>query len=82
MDENLQENAVQETTDTNDTNNVDEMKPMEVTTQGNDFQKKVIPVIKSKAFLVGLAILIYTIIVASITVKIDRKIIAQKILFV
>ena len=41
------------------------------TTEKNDFMKKLIPIIKSKAFLIGMAILIYTIIVASITVKID-----------
>ena len=52
---------------------------VEPTTKGNDFIKKLIPIIKSKAFLIGMAILIYTIIVASITVKIDRKIIANNI---
>ena len=52
---------------------------VEPTTKSNDFMKKLIPIIKSKAFLIGMAILIYTIIVASITVKIDRKIIANNI---
>lgn len=52
---------------------------VEPTTKDNDFIKKLIPIIKSKTFLIGMAILIYTIIVASITVKIDRKIIANNI---
>lgn len=52
---------------------------VEPTAKSNDFMKKLIPIIKSKAFLIGMAILIYTIIVASITVKIDRKIIANNI---
>jgi len=53
--------------------------PVEVAPKSNDFMKKLIPIIKSKAFLIGMAILIYTIIVASVTVKIDRKIIANNI---
>ena len=48
-------------------------------TKDNGFMKNVIPIIKSKTFLIGMAILIYTTIVASITVKIDRKIIANNI---
>lgn len=52
---------------------------VETTTKSNYFLKKLIPIIKSKAFLIGMAILIYTIIVALITVKIDRKIVANNI---
>lgn len=53
--------------------------PVEITIKDNDFMKKFVPIIKSKVFLVGMILLIYTIIVALITVKIDRKIIANNI---
>lgn len=45
----------------------------------DDFLKKIIPIIKSKAFIICSAIVIYTIIVASVTVKIDRAILANQI---
>lgn len=84
MSENLNEEKVVEATVENQENDektsTAEAKVLvEPTTKGNDFMKKVIPIIKSKAFIIGMAILIYTIIVASITVKIDRKIIANNI---
>lgn len=49
------------------------------TTPKDDFMKKIIPIIKSKAFIICAAIVVYTIIVASVTVKIDRAILANQI---
>lgn len=52
---------------------------IEVKSKGNDFAKKIFQLLKSKVFIIGVAILIYTIIVAFITVKIDREIIVNNI---
>lgn len=83
MNEKLNEEKVVETVETTE-------EPIEVASaetasadpQNNKkdaFMKKVIPIIKSKAFIICSAIVIYTIIVASITVKIDRAILANQI---
>ena len=84
MNENLNEEKVVETVET--TEEPIEVTPGETTSkeekQSNkkdDFMKKVIPIIKSKAFIISSAIVIYTIIVASVTIKIDRAILAHQI---
>lgn len=48
-----------------------------VETKENDFMKRVISVVKSKIFLIIIAVLVYTAVVAAVTVKIDRKVIAR-----
>ena len=83
MDEKLNEEKVVETVET--TEEPIEVIPNETASAENqnnkkdDFLKKIIPIIKSKAFLICSAIVIYTIIVASVTVKIDRAILANQI---
>lgn len=84
MNENLNEEKVVETVETTE-------EPIEVipgetasaeenqSNKKDNFFQKIIPIIKSKAFIICSAIVIYTIIVASITVKIDRAIIANQI---
>lgn len=45
----------------------------------DDLVKKIMPIIKSKVFIICSAIVIYTLIVVSVTVKIDRAILAKQI---
>lgn len=82
MDKKLQEDKVTnvEITTTEESNSLNSAEnPTEAAPNYNDFTKKQIPIFKRKAFRIAMAILIYTIIVASVTVKIDRKIIAYNI---
>ena len=83
MNENLNEEKVVETVETTEEPTVvisNETASAENQNNKKDnFMKKVIPIIKSKAFIICSAIVIYTIIVASVTVKIDRTIIANQI---
>lgn len=83
MSENINEDKVVETVEINGEKvDVVESEATTTETQGNskdDFIKKIVPIIKSKAFIVCVAIVVYTIIVASVTVKIDRAILANQI---
>lgn len=83
MNKNLNEEKVVETVETTEEPTVvisNETASAENQNNKKDnFMKKVIPIIKSKAFIICSAIVIYTIIVASVTVKIDRTIIANQI---
>ena len=86
MDEKPQDEKIEEKegikvthTDYEHSATADDKIPVEVKAEDSDLNKKIIPIVKSKVLLIGLAILIYTIIVASVTVKIDRKILVHKI---
>lgn len=48
-------------------------------TPNGDLAKKIMTIVKSKWFIISLAVIVYTAIVVGITVKVDRKIIANQI---
>lgn len=63
MDEKLKEERVEAPKNVVEkANEPQNQSPVVVATKDGSFMKKVIPIIKSKAFLIGIGILIYTII--------------------